>query len=174
MGPTEEPADHYGYPYRKTVRHGLHGRIAFTPARLVGYGARWEGDRAWLWAEGEIRQAAMFGEFLVLHRKIEAEVGGRSLRIDDTVTNHGFRATPHAMLYHVNVGWPVVDAGTRLVAPIRRTRTRFTTRTRRRSAPSSRRPRRRASPSRSTSTRSRPMRTARASRPWSTPAASSA
>ena len=123
MGPAEEDAEHYRYPHRKRVRHGLHGRIAYTPATLMGYGLRWEGDRCTLWAEGEIRQAAMFGEFLVLTRRIEAEVGGVSITIRDTVENRGFHSTPHAMLYHVNAGYPVVAPEARVVGPIRRTRT---------------------------------------------------
>jgi hypothetical protein len=125
MGPEEEGAEHFDYPYRKRVRHGLHGRIAYTPARLVGYGVRWEGERGTLWAEGEVRQAAMFGENLLLRRRIEAEVGGETVIQRDTVSNEGFHPTPHALLYHVNLGWPVVAAGTRLVAPI--TATPFTT-----------------------------------------------
>jgi hypothetical protein len=122
MGPTEEGAEHYGYPYRKRIAHGLHGRIAYTPARLVGYGVRWEGERGVLWAEGEVRQAVMFGENLLLTRRVEAEVGGDAVEIRDRVTSLGFHPTPHALLYHVNFGWPVLDAGTRLVAPLRRTR----------------------------------------------------
>jgi hypothetical protein len=46
MGPETEPADHYNYPFRKTIIHGMHGRIAFTPGRLGGYGTRWDGAAA--------------------------------------------------------------------------------------------------------------------------------
>ena len=122
MGPVEEDAGHYAYPYRSRVRHGLHGRVAYTPARLLGYGVSWEGERCVLWAEGEIRQATMFGEFLVHTRRVEAEAGGTTVTVRDTVENRGFRPTPHAMLYHVNVGFPVVDEGAKLVAPLVRTR----------------------------------------------------
>jgi hypothetical protein len=44
MGPEEEPATHYNYPARERVRHGLHGRVAYIPARLTSYGVRWEGE----------------------------------------------------------------------------------------------------------------------------------
>jgi hypothetical protein len=121
MGPEEESAEHYGYPYRDRVRHGLHGRAAYIPARLAGYGVSWNGENGTLWAEGEVRQATMFGENLLLRRRIEVEVGGSTILQRDTVTNEGFRATPHALLYHVNVAWPVVDDEARLIAPIRKT-----------------------------------------------------
>jgi hypothetical protein len=121
MGMAEETAEHFNYPYRAKVSHGIHGRIAFTPARLEGYGARWDGDACTLWAEGTIRQVTMFGENLELRRRIEAPVGGQTLEITDRVTNLGFRTTPHAMLYHVNLGWPVVAPTSRLVMPFERT-----------------------------------------------------
>ena len=121
MGMAEETAGHYDYPYRATVKHGIHGRVAFTPARLTGFGHRWEGDRCVLYVEGSVRQVTMFGENLELERRIEADLGGRSLRIADRVTNRGFRRTPHALLYHVNLGWPVLARSTRLVMPLERT-----------------------------------------------------
>ncbi|MBX6320604.1 MAG: aldose 1-epimerase family protein [Rhodospirillaceae bacterium] len=121
MGPASEPADHYNYPYRRTVEHGLHGRAAYIPARLVGYGERWDGDRCVLWCEGEVVQAAVFGENLHLTRRIEAEVGTSVITVSDRVENRGFRRTPHALNYHVNIGWPVVDEGTLFLAPVRRT-----------------------------------------------------
>ena len=70
-----------------------------------------------LWAEGEVIQAAVFGEQLVLRRRVEADVGGTALRITDTVTNTGATACPHMLLYHCNVGFPVVDAGAELAYP---------------------------------------------------------
>jgi hypothetical protein len=35
------------------------------------------------------------------------------------VVNHGFYKTPHMLCYHINVGHPVLDAGSRYLAPIR-------------------------------------------------------
>jgi hypothetical protein len=71
-----------------------------------------------LWAEGEVRQAAVFGEDLCLVRRIEADVGGDEIRLSDRVVNRGFYRTPHMLFYHVNVGHPVLDEGARYLAPI--------------------------------------------------------
>jgi hypothetical protein len=118
----EIPADHFRYPLRKSVWNALHGRVANIPARLIGYGEEWRSpETCTLWAEGEIRQAAIFGEHLRLRRRIEADLGGNTIRLIDTVTNHGFDRTPHMLLYHINLGWPLVDEGARFVAPIART-----------------------------------------------------
>ena len=107
----------FNYPHRVTETYGLHGRYTGLPARLAGYGVSWDGDDGVLWAEGEVLQAALFGEQLLLRRRVEADLGGVSLRITDTVTNIGPTPCPHMMLYHCNIGFPVVDAGSELVYP---------------------------------------------------------
>lgn len=117
----EVDASQYQYPHRSTVWNGLHGRVSNIPASLIGAGETWDGDRCVLWAEGEIRQAAVFGERLTLRRRIEADLDGDEIRLTDVVTNVGFDRTPHMFLYHINFGWPLVDAGTRFVAPVRST-----------------------------------------------------
>jgi hypothetical protein len=117
----EVASGQYHYPPRLNVRHGLHGRVANIPARLTGYGERWDSGRCVLWAEGEIHQAAIFAENLVLHRRIEADLGGTEIRLTDRVRNAGFDQTPHMFLYHVNVGWPLLDEGATFDAPIART-----------------------------------------------------
>jgi hypothetical protein len=118
LGPEEVPASNFNYPGKTTIRHSLHGRVGNIPARLTGYGETWEGDRCVLWAEGIIQQAAVFGENLHLLRRIEADVGGNEIRISDRVVNQGFMPTPHMIFYHVNVSYPMLDEGSRYVAPI--------------------------------------------------------
>lgn len=113
----EDTAAQYHYPPKQTERFGLHGRVSNRPARLVGYGERWEGDECVLWAEGETLQAAVFGEQLLLRRRIEARVGESRLTVHDEVGNVGWNTTPHMLLYHVNAGWPVVDEGAQLLVP---------------------------------------------------------
>lgn len=115
----DEPADHYVYGPRKTVSHSIHGRIGTIPARLTGYGERWNGDACTLWCEGVVSQGAVFGEDLQLVRRIEADVGGDEIRIHDTVVNRGFYRTPHMFCYHINVGHPVLSEHSRYLAPVR-------------------------------------------------------
>jgi hypothetical protein len=114
----EAPADQYLYKHRKSVKNSIHGRVSTIPARLGGYGERWEGDRCFLWCEGTVTQATVFGEDLHLTRRIEVEVGTNVILIHDTVANRGFFRTPHMYMYHINVGHPVVDEGSRYLAPI--------------------------------------------------------
>ncbi|MFI6350153.1 aldose 1-epimerase family protein [Streptomyces sp. NPDC050560] len=120
FGGTVDASD-YRYPPKEGAWHALHGRVANIPARLTGYGERWDGDTCVLWAEGEVRQAAVFGEHLVLRRRVEADLGGTEIRLHDTVLNAGFERTPHMFLYHVNVGWPLLDEGARVATGAVRT-----------------------------------------------------
>ena len=115
----EADAAHYVYGPRPTVSSSLHGRVGTIPARLTGYGETWDGDRCVLWCEGVVQQATVFGEDLHLIRRIEADVGGDTIRLRDRVVNHGFYRTPHMFCYHINVGYPVLAAGSRYLAPIR-------------------------------------------------------
>jgi hypothetical protein len=68
-----------------------------------------------------VLQAAVFGEQLLLRRRIETRIGASWLRIHDVVENVGHNRTPHMYLYHCNVGWPVVDDGAEIVVPARST-----------------------------------------------------
>ena len=47
-------------------------------------------------------------------RRITLDLRGLTLRIRDRVTNCGFVRSPHALLYHVNFGWPLLDLTTQL------------------------------------------------------------
>lgn len=109
----------YLYGPRQTAKHSLHGRVGTIPARLTGYGERWEGDRCYLWAEGIVTQGAVFGEHLEMRRRIEVEVGTDIIRLHDEVSNRGFYRTPHMFCYHINVGHPVLEQGARYLAPIK-------------------------------------------------------
>jgi hypothetical protein len=64
-----------------------------------------------------VRQAAVYGEALELRRRIEARVGESRFTVHDEVVNVGFDPVTHMYLYHVNVGWPVVDAGSDYLIP---------------------------------------------------------
>jgi hypothetical protein len=124
LAPGEDTAEQFNQPHiMKTVQYGLHGRIGGLPARLIGYGEQWDGDECVLWAEGEVQQSAIFGEYLVLHRRIEAKVGDSHFTIRDRVENAGHTRTSHMFLYHCNVGFPVVDESSELLVPSRETTT---------------------------------------------------
>ncbi len=94
---------------------GLHGRVSHLAAEKVSITEDWIGDQYVLEIAGQVRQAVIFGENLLLTRRITTRLGGNSLIIDDRVVNEGFRETPHMMLYHCNFGFPIVSPDSRLL-----------------------------------------------------------
>ncbi len=95
---------------------GLHGRYSTIPARNVCVDSCWRGDGYVMWVKGVVREAVLFGENLTLTRKISARLGESRLTIEDLVENTGFERSPFLIVYHMNAGFPLVDAGTQLVA----------------------------------------------------------
>ena len=77
-----------------------------------------------MWVEGTVRQAVMFGENISLRRRVGMWLSGTRFWIEDTVENHSFQPVPHMFLQHFNLGFPLVDAGTRLELPKHTTRPR--------------------------------------------------
>lgn len=97
--------------------HGLHGRISNVAARNVSHRVL-EQDGV-LVAEvcGEMRETDVFGADLLLRRRITLPMGDPVLHVDDEVVNQGHAPAGLMLLYHVNVGYPVVDEGARLITP---------------------------------------------------------
>jgi hypothetical protein len=87
---------------------GMHGRIGTVPAKVTEVTATPD----LVAVGGEVRQTGVFQENLLLQRRITSRVGSTGFAIDDTVTNDGETSVPHMVLYHVNLGWPLLDDGT--------------------------------------------------------------
>jgi hypothetical protein len=96
---------------------GLHGRISNTPASGVFHEARWDERGCALEVGGEVRESRVFGANLALRRRISTRVGESLVRIEDTVENEGFSPEPLMLLYHINLGWPLLDETSRLFGP---------------------------------------------------------
>ncbi|MCX6030355.1 MAG: aldose 1-epimerase family protein [Chloroflexi bacterium] len=94
---------------------GLHGRYAATPGRQVCDRTRWEGDDYILEASAVMEECRLFGDKIRLTRTISAHAGARSLAIRDVVENFGYRPSPFTILYHINFGFPLLDASSRAV-----------------------------------------------------------
>jgi hypothetical protein len=58
---------------------------------------------------GEVRQVTPFREDLHLERTIRVPLGQDRIEIFDVVTNLGRLPQPHMILYHMNIGWPIID-----------------------------------------------------------------
>ena len=116
---------HAGHPQEDAgKRYGLHGRASTLVASNVVADGKWEGDSYRMWVKGRTREAALYDDQLEMQRTITAELGGKSLRIEDSVTNVGHMRSPHLMLYHINLGFPLLGRDAALVSTAVETKSR--------------------------------------------------
>ena len=92
----------------------LHGSFHNTPAQIT----RAECNENGIVVEAIIRNTALFGKNLVLKRRVSATVYGEELCVEDTLCNEGFIDEQYCLLYHINVGYPMLDDGAKLHAEV--------------------------------------------------------
>ncbi len=96
----------------------LHGRISNTPAEEVCARTEWIDGIPVMTIKGKMREARLFGENLVLSRTITCKYGENKVQIRDTVENIGFRREVIMLLFHFNLGFPLLDEDAVLVTPL--------------------------------------------------------
>jgi hypothetical protein len=99
------------------AEYGLHGRISNIAARNVTHRVIEADGRLVAEITGEMRETDVFGADLLLRRRITLPMGEPVLHVEDEVVNQGHAPAALLLLYHVNVGYPVVAEGARLVTP---------------------------------------------------------
>ena len=98
---------------------GLHGRANTIAATNVHADSRWDDDELHLWVQGKVREARVFGPSILLTRRVSTRLGESRLWIRDSITNEGHTTQPHMILYHFNMGYPLVSEASELLAPSR-------------------------------------------------------
>ena len=88
----------------------MHGRFHITPAEIL----RAECNEGGITVEAVIRDTALFGQNLVMRRRITSPLGSDTLTVEDTLCNEGYADAEYCLLYHINVGYPLLDAGARI------------------------------------------------------------
>ena len=96
-----------------TEEFGTHGRIGAQPATVT----RCEITDSQLVVEAEVRQATAFADSLRLTRRVTVPIGESRIIVDDTVVNDGPDPVEWMILYHVNLGWPLLDSHTDIRIP---------------------------------------------------------
>lgn len=92
----------------------LHGTLHNIPAEII----RAECNENGIIVEAIIRDTALFGKKLVIKRKIFTAIGGDSVTLEDTLVNEGYKTEEYCLLYHINVGYPMLNYGAKLIADV--------------------------------------------------------
>jgi hypothetical protein len=108
--------DRQGRPHRDVLT--LHGRIANQPAHYVEVRVGLEPPFE-LSVVGQVEEAGLFAPRLHLTTTVTTVPGSNRVVIHDRVENRGAEPAEMQLLYHCNFGPPFLEAGSRIVAPIR-------------------------------------------------------
>lgn len=95
---------------------GLHGHHANTPAQVTAilHPDPWQGQMQ-MGIDAIISDTRNFGPNLHVHRSIRSTIGDDAITITDRTVNRDPFPNPHALMYHCNIGWPLLDEGARLI-----------------------------------------------------------
>ena len=97
--------------------HPMHGRISHTPAENLAVRKTFCDSEPEISMYGEMREVKVFNENLVLKRDIKCGYGKNEIIVNDQVENLGFTKEPLMLLYHINIGYPLLDIGTDINLP---------------------------------------------------------
>ncbi len=106
-----------GNPSRSdSETYPLHGRIGNAPAENVCVDVDDSGEPS-VTLKGTMREARLFGQSLRLTRKITCTYGENAVHFTDDIENTGTRESTLMMLYHFNMGYPLLSEHSRFVLP---------------------------------------------------------
>lgn len=97
------------------LQYPVHGRIANKPAHRVEVAI--DGDSGEITVTGEVEETRFHFLKLRMISSITTTVGELGFRVQDQVLNLSQSPAEMQMLYHVNFGPPLLDAGARVLAP---------------------------------------------------------
>ncbi len=84
--------------------YGLHGTISNTPCENISYSI--ENDNIVI--KAVVRDAALFNPQFILEREYVCPLYENVIYVTDTITNIGPKTTPLEVLYHCNMGYPLL------------------------------------------------------------------
>ena len=96
--------------------YGLHGRISNCAAEQVSVFEDWQDGEYVMKVSGLMREAVLHGEHLTLRREISTTLGSKEFKLKDTVSNLNVLPQEIMLLYHINVGYPLLDKNSRFIS----------------------------------------------------------
>jgi len=97
----------------RTTLHGRHSSCPATVEMLINPDP--QRGRNEMLLSMVCRDSRMFGPVLEVRRTIQCIIGRAEIHLYDQVTNRGDTRCNHNWLYHVNLGYPLLDRGSQLI-----------------------------------------------------------
>ena len=92
----------------------IHGKFHNIPAEITTCKC----DENGVIIVGEIYQTSLFGDKLKVERTIKTKINSNEVEISDKIINLGYTDAKYCVLYHTNIGYPMLDEGVKIIAPI--------------------------------------------------------
>lgn len=102
-------------PETGALKYPLHGRIANKPARKVEVSI----DDDIVKVVGVVEESRFHFMKMELKSTLSWKIGTTSIDIEDEITNLSASDNEIQMLYHINFGLPLLDAGSKFLAPMK-------------------------------------------------------
>lgn len=99
------------------LKYPLHGKIANLPAYKVAASVAANNDT--IHVEGCVEEACFKFQKLELHSAVTTKLESTEVCIHDTVTNTSDTVAEFQLLYHINFGTPILEAGAEVFAPVK-------------------------------------------------------
>ena len=91
----------------------LHGSIGNTPAEHI----YWEQDDAEIQIRAKVVDARLFSHKLTFNRTIRCSLAENVFSVEDRIKNEGDSAYPVEVLYHMNMGYPLLSENSLIYIP---------------------------------------------------------
>lgn len=91
----------------------LHGTISHTPCENYSY----EETEDKIVVNAAVRDASLFGKKYLLHRQYTCSKTENKITIRDSIENIDSKTLPCMLLYHFNMGYPLLSENARVVIP---------------------------------------------------------
>ncbi len=92
--------------------YDLHGTLHNLPAKVLSTVCNEEE----ISVIAEVEDGELFGKDLLLRRTVKTKCGSEEVTVEDTLFNRGYRDEEYCLLYHINLGYPMLDKGVNIEA----------------------------------------------------------
>lgn len=101
-------------------RSGLHGNASNIPCEHVNILRTMEDGVPAVEISGTMRDCVLFGMYLTLTRTYKIKYGVNAVEFTDRIENIGRRTSPLMLLYHFNMGYPLLQEDSELILPTKK------------------------------------------------------
>lgn len=107
--------DNIGAPWEKNGRTlPQHGSFSYIPAENAHICTEEKDGEYYVTLKGTMSFTALFGNKLTVEREIKMKYMGDEVTVTDKVTNNAFTDSGYMLMYHSNIGYPLLDENARL------------------------------------------------------------